>query len=68
MSFLCQDIESRAERRAAELAEEAVRLAEDRATEEVAKCRELVTEAMGDAEKAKEAEVREQYTRTEVRS
>lgn len=45
-----------------------MRLAEDRATQEVVECRELVTEAVGDAEKAKEAELRQHLARTEVRN
>jgi hypothetical protein len=61
-------VEARAEQRAAELAEAAVQLADDRAKQEVAECREIVTEAVGHAEKAKQAEVRQQLARTEVRN
>ena len=56
-----QEVEARAEQRAAEIAEAVVRLAEDRAKQEVVECQEIVTEAVGHAEKAKEAEVRQQH-------
>lgn len=63
-----QEVEARAEQRAAEIAEAVVRLAEDRAKQEVVECQEIVTEAVGHAEKAKEAEVRQQLAHTEVRN